>query len=89
MSIRLRGGILCATFSFEAVYLVHVVCFVVAAVDMDAFWVENFEGVEEESDFCRPGPTINKVAVEEVVVGFRGEAISLEDFQYIIELSCC
>ena len=49
---RMWGGVLGSTFALKAVHFVHIVCFVVSAVDMNGSWVEDFVGVEEHSNFC-------------------------------------
>jgi len=67
-------------FAFEAVHTVHVVGFVVAAVEEEGGGVKHFVGVEEEGDFGGPGAAVYKVAVEEEVVFFGGFAGEAEDF---------
>lgn len=70
--------VFCLALTLKAVDLVHVVRLVVAAVDEEGFGVEPFVGVEEEGNFGGPGAAVDKVAVEEVVVGWGGGAGELE-----------
>jgi len=74
-------------FALEAVHAVHVVGFVVAAVEEEGGWVKHFVGVEEEGDFGGPGAAVYEVAVEEEVVFFRGFAGEAEDFEEVEELA--
>ena len=54
---------------------------------MDTIWIETFICIEKEGDFGGPRPSVNKVAVEEVVVGGCGVTVFAEYFQDVVELS--
>jgi hypothetical protein len=60
---------------------------VVATIEEHAFWAEDFVGVEEERNLCRPRASIDKVAVEEVAVCGRWKAVKSEEFEEVEELS--
>ena len=80
-------GVFGLAFALEAVDHVHVIRFVVSAIDEDVVGEEPLVCVEEEGDFRRPRSTIDKVAVEEVGVVCRRTSIASEDLHQIEELS--
>ena len=60
----------------------------VAAVEEELVGIHPLVGVQEQGDFGGPGTAVDKVAVEEEVVLFRGFAGELEDVQQIKVLAC-
>lgn len=67
---------------------VHVVRLVVPSVEEEAVGVQPLVGKEQQRDFCRPRAPVDEIAVEEIHVGFRWEAVPTEDFQEVEILPC-
>ena len=64
--------------AFEAVHLVHVLALVVAPAHEEVRGVEQLETEEDEDALHGEGAPVDEVAVEEVGVVSRGEAVQFE-----------
>ena len=53
-----------AALAFEAVHAVHIVCFMVAAVQEECRGVQPLVGIQEKCNFSGPRASVYKVAVE-------------------------
>ena len=70
----------------EPVHLVHVLALVVAARHEEALRVEQLEAEEDEDALDGEGAPVHEVAVEEVGVVPRRQAVQLEYVEQVVEL---
>ncbi len=54
--------------ALEAIHSVHVICLVVATVDKEGVWSQPLVRVKKQRDLGGPVSSVDKIAVEEVVV---------------------
>lgn len=76
-----------AAFALETVHAVHIVGLVVTAVQEEGIGIQPLVCIQGQGDFGGPGASVDKVAVEEVVVFLGRFASEAEDFQEVEELA--
>mmetsp|Transcript_92004 Transcript_92004/g.259949 ORF Transcript_92004/g.259949 Transcript_92004/m.259949 type:complete len:302 (-) Transcript_92004:458-1363(-) len=78
--------ILLGHFALKPIELVHVPCFVIASRQVQVVRVAQFPCEKREDHLHGKGASIHEVAVEEIWVVLRGDAIDLENVQEIVKL---
>jgi hypothetical protein len=74
--------------ALEAVHSVHVVRLMIATVEEELGRVQPLVSIEKQRNLCRPGASVDKVAVEEEHVLVRRLASETEDLHEIKVLTC-
>lgn len=82
-SARLPLVVLVFALALETVHPVHVVRLVVSAVDEEAVWPQPLVGIKEEGNLCRPGASVDEVAVKQVIVLIGRETVQPEELHEI------
>ena len=79
--------VLMPALAFEAVHPVHIVGFVIPAVQEEVFGIKPFVRVKSKGDFSRPRSSIYEIAVEKIAMRLGWVTVQSEDLQQIEELA--
>lgn len=74
-------------FTLEAINLIHILCFVVSAVQKNPTRVEPLISKERHNDLNRPAAAIHEVPIEQEAMGFRRWPSKLEETKKVEELA--
>ena len=79
--------ILGLNFTFEPVDMVDLLGFVVSSGEMQKVNIGTFPGNKSKHALNRKGPSIDKIAVEEILIFLCGVAVQFEDVVEIVVLT--